>query len=285
MGISLERAEYPVKNIRMSGVRLLLLLLAAAMLFSFTACGAASAAPQSAAVPDENGSYTTAEDVCAYLLEYGHLPHNFITKAEARALGWSSGSLERYAPGKCIGGDSFGNREGLLPKAPGRTWRECDINTLGKSSRGAERLVFSNDGLIYYTADRYESFTLLADASAQAEGLDEDGSYTTADDVCAYLLQYGHLPHNFITKKQAQALGWPGGSLEPYAPGKCIGGDRFGNYEGKLPTAKGRTWTECDINTLGKRSRGAERIIFSNDGLIYYTGDHYETFVLLAGEP
>ena len=115
--------------------------------------------------------------------------------------------------------------------------------------------------------------------------LDEDGSYTTAEDVCAYLQQYGHLPSNFITKKQAQALGWEGGSLEKIAPGKCIGGDHFGNYEGRLPKASGRTWTECDINTLGARSRGAERLIFSNDGLIYYTSDHYESFQLLAGDP
>jgi len=114
---------------------------------------------------------------------------------------------------------------------------------------------------------------------------DEDGSYTTAEDVCAYLLAYGHLPSNFITKKQAQALGWSGGSLERYAPGKCIGGDHFGNYQGLLPSAKGRSWTECDINTLGARSRGAERLIFSNDGLIYYTADHYESFTLLAGTP
>ena len=121
--------------------------------------------------------------------------------------------------------------------------------------------------------------------ATQAEALDEDGSYTTAEDVCAYLLQYGRLPANFITKKQAQALGWEGGSLEKIAPGKCIGGDYFGNYEGLLPKAPGRKWTECDINTLGKRSRGPERLIFSNDGLIYYTGDHYESFQLLAGEP
>ena len=64
-------------------------------------------------------------------------------------------------------------------------------------------------------------------------------------------------------------------------PGMSIGGDRFGNYEGKLPKAKGRKWTECDLNTVGKRSRGAERLIFSNDGLIYYTPDHYESFELL----
>lgn len=113
--------------------------------------------------------------------------------------------------------------------------------------------------------------------------LPEDGSYTTKEDVCLYLVQYGHLPGNFMTKKEAKELGWEGGSLEAYAPGKCIGGDHFGNYEGLLPDAKGRSWTECDIDTLGAKSRGAKRIIFSNDGLIYYTEDHYESFTLLYG--
>lgn len=110
---------------------------------------------------------------------------------------------------------------------------------------------------------------------------DEDGVYTTAEDVAAYLIAYGHLPGNFITKKQARDAGWNGGALEPFCPGKCIGGDRFGNREGLLPSARGRSWTECDINTLGASSRGAERLVFSNDGLIYYTGDHYESFQLL----
>lgn len=114
--------------------------------------------------------------------------------------------------------------------------------------------------------------------------LPEDGSYTSKEDVALYLFQYGRLPGNFITKKEAKALGWPGGSLEPYAPGKCIGGDRFGNYEGNLPDAEGRRYTECDIDTLGADSRGAKRIVFSNDGLIYYTQDHYESFELLYGE-
>lgn len=114
--------------------------------------------------------------------------------------------------------------------------------------------------------------------------LDPDGSYTTKEDVALYIYQYGKLPQNFITKKEAQNLGWSGGSLEPYAPGKCIGGSRFGNYEGNLPEAPGRTYTECDIDTLGAKSRGAKRIVFSNDGLIYYTEDHYETFELLYGE-
>lgn len=117
-----------------------------------------------------------------------------------------------------------------------------------------------------------------------AEAIDEDGSYTSKEEVALYIHIYGRLPGNFITKKEAQALGWPGGSLEPYAPGKCIGGSRFGNYEGLLPEKDGRTYTECDIDTLGAESRGAKRIVFSNDGLIYYTGDHYESFELLYGE-
>lgn len=113
--------------------------------------------------------------------------------------------------------------------------------------------------------------------------LDRNGSYTSRDDVALYIHQYGKLPGNFITKAEAQKLGWSGGNLEKYAPGKSIGGDRFGNYEGKLPKKSGRTYTECDIDTRGASARGAKRIVFSNDGLIYYTDDHYNTFTLLYG--
>jgi len=118
----------------------------------------------------------------------------------------------------------------------------------------------------------------------QEETIPEYGSYTTAEDVALYIYTYGCLPENFITKKEARKLGWEKGSLEPYAPGMCIGGDHFGNYEGLLPEADGREYTECDIDTLGAKSRGAKRIVFSNDGLIYYTPDHYESFVLMYGE-
>ena len=112
--------------------------------------------------------------------------------------------------------------------------------------------------------------------------IDENGSYYSKDDVALYIHTYGHLPNNFITKNQARELGWEGGSVEDYAPGCSIGGDRFGNYEGILP--EGKKYTECDIDTLGRSSRGAKRIVFSNDGCIYYTDDHYETFELLYGE-
>ena len=124
-----------------------------------------------------------------------------------------------------------------------------------------------------------------AEASVEAApeqsspAIDENGVYTTKEDVALYIHTYGKLPGNFITKKAAKKLGWEGGSLESYAPGKCIGGDYFGNYEGLLPEDK--EYHECDIDTLGKSKRGAKRIIYSDDGYIYYTGDHYETFELL----
>ena len=130
-----------------------------------------------------------------------------------------------------------------------------------------------------------ESAPAEVETDSPEEVIDEYGSYTTKEDVALYIHTYGCLPQNFITKDQARQAGWSGGSLEPYCPGMCIGGDRFGNREGLLPKAEGRTWTECDINTLGAGSRGAERIVFSNDGLIYYTGDHYESFTLLYGQP
>ncbi len=119
----------------------------------------------------------------------------------------------------------------------------------------------------------------------ESSAIDEDGTYTTKDEVAEYLYLYGHLPSNFITKKEAKALGWVSseGNLDEVAPGMSIGGDYFGNYEGNLPEADGRDYYECDIDFDGTY-RGAKRIVFSNDGLIYYTEDHYETFELLYGE-
>ncbi|MBQ1342333.1 MAG: ribonuclease [Erysipelotrichaceae bacterium] len=110
---------------------------------------------------DEDGVYDSKEDVALYIHTYNKLPSNYVTKGEARKAGWTGGSVEKYFPNCCIGGDSFANREGLLPKKSGRSYYECDIDTLGKKSRGDKRIIYSNDGLVYYTDDHYESFTLL----------------------------------------------------------------------------------------------------------------------------
>ncbi len=107
----------------------------------------------------EDGEYTAPEDVALYLHTYGHLPGNYITKNEARDLGWDSskGNLWDVAPGKSIGGDRFGNYEGLLPDGK---YKECDVNYDG-GYRDAERLIYGEDGSVYYTNDHYKSFTQL----------------------------------------------------------------------------------------------------------------------------
>jgi len=119
-------------------------------------------------------------------------------------------------------------------------------------------------------------------AAAPTADVVKDGVYTSKDEVAAYIYRFGGLPQNFITKKEALALGWDAksGNLWQVTDKKSIGGDRFSNREKKLPSADGRKWFECDIGYRGGR-RGAERIVFSSDGLIYYTPDHYENFYLL----
>lgn len=149
----------------------LLALLAVTMLALLPACGQITTLPMGEDDPPvqengtllaEDGVYSTLEEVAEYLHYYGHLPQNYLTKQEAKELGWdaSAGNLWEVADGMSIGGDRFGNREGLLPAAEGRTWYECDVNYTG-GFRGAERLLYSNDGLIYYTDDHYASFALL----------------------------------------------------------------------------------------------------------------------------
>lgn len=120
---------------------------------------------------------------------------------------------------------------------------------------------------------------MFAEEEKPADEITEQGSYTSKEDVYAYLVAYGRLPENFITKNEADKLGWDArdGNLDEVAPGMSIGGDKFGNREGKLPKQKGRKYYECDINYVGGYRNG-ERLIFSNDGLYFYTDDHYETF-------
>ena len=103
-------------------------------------------------------------------------------------------------------------------------------------------------------------------------------AYTDKDHVAAYIHVFKTLPPNYITKGQANKLGWKTkGTLDQVAPGKSIGGDRYGNYEKKLPDKQGRVWKECDINYV-RGNRNAKRICFSNDGLVYYTSSHYQKF-------
>ena len=127
--------------------------------------------------------------------------------------------------------------------------------------------------------------TFQAEAIQRVNYIEKNGTYTSKWQVAEYIHRFGKLPSNYITKEQARKMGWISsqGNLNKVAPGKSIGGDRFGNYERILPVKDGRKYFECDIDYRGGR-RNAKRIIFSNDGLIYYTEDHYNTFERLYGE-
>ena len=115
---------------------------------------------------------------------------------------------------------------------------------------------------------------------APEAAIDEDGQYDTKDEVALYIYTYHHLPSNYMTKREARKKGWSSGPLYKVIPGMCIGGDRFGNNEGHLPDID-EDYYECDIGTLGAKSRGAKRIIYTEAGDVYYTNDHYEAFVQL----
>lgn len=118
-----------------------------------------------------------------------------------------------------------------------------------------------------------------ADTSSIKIKVEKRLSYFTKDEVAAYIYKFHELPPNFITKKEAEDLGWDNskGNLWEVTNKKSIGGDRFYNREGLLPEIDARQYYECDIGYHGGY-RGAERVVYSNDGLIFYTDDHYESF-------
>ena len=164
------------------------------------------------------------------------------------------------------------------PGAPVMTSPSQEDKTISQSETAEETTeAFTEESEEETAAEAEEESEEEPEESPEAS-VTEDGEYTSKEEVAEYIHLFGHLPSNFITKKEAKALGWEGGdSLGKLAPGKSIGGDRFGNYEGQLPDEKGRKYTECDIDYKGKK-RNAKRIVFSNDGLIFYTDDHYKTF-------
>lgn len=137
----------------------------------------------------------------------------------------------------------------------------------------------SNEETTEYVQETTEETEPVSTYESRSLNVEENGNYTSKEEVALYIHTYGKLPVNYITKKQAQELGWDPekGNLSDILPGMSIGGNVFGNYEGALPRAGGRRYFECDIDYEGGY-RGAKRIVYSNDGLVFYTEDHYNTF-------
>lgn len=95
-----------------------------------------------------------------WLKHYGRLPDYYITREYAKRKGWNpfKGNLAEIAPGKMIMGGVYKNADRILPDTPGRIWYEADLNYSG-GYRNRERILFSNDGLIFITTDHYHNFT------------------------------------------------------------------------------------------------------------------------------
>ena len=161
--------------------------------------------------------------------------------------------------------------------------RQSDGAASAESEAGTSEALSSTAAEETRTAEKRTAATRASERDTEAgSGIREDGSYTSRDEVALYLHTYGKLPKNFISKKEAEEQGFRfgEGDFGEAFPGMSVGGSRFGNYEGQLPEKSGRRYYECDIDYQGGR-RNAKRIVYSNDGLIFYTDDHYKGFTQL----
>ena len=140
---------------------------------------------------------------------------------------------------------------------------------------GCAEAEFLLENLTETRITQHEDARQVEDSLAESNpgGVVESDFYYDVDDVASYIHQFGRLPDNYITKQEADQRGWSTQD-DTYV----VGGNRFGNREGKLPTEKGRQYYEADIQAGYTHHRGPERIVFSNDGLIFYTDDHYDSF-------
>ena len=161
--------------------------------------------------------------------------------------------------------------------------RQSDGAASAESEAGTSEALSSTAAEETRTAEKRTTATRASERDTEAgSGIREDGSYTSRDEVALYLQTYGKLPKNFISKKDAEEQGFRfgEGDFGEACPGMSVGGSRFGNYEGQLPEKSGRRYYECDIDYQGGR-RNAKRLVYSNDGLIFYTDDHYKSFTQL----
>lgn len=119
----------------------------------------------------------------------------------------------------------------------------------------------------------------LTGKTAMTAGKTDIAQLTDANTVVRWLQQHHRLPDVYLTKSEARRQGWnpAKGNLCKVLPGRAIGGDRFSNREQRLPMQAGRQWYEADVNDdCGHRD--TDRLLYSSDGLIYLTTDHYRSF-------
>jgi ribonuclease len=107
------------------------------------------------------------------------------------------------------------------------------------------------------------------------------GVAQAAEPLIESLRATGRLPANYVTKSAAVAAGWtPGKPVGSAIPGAQIGGDVFQNTSSILPSTPGRVWYETDVglsSTVSRSKQPGTRLLYSNDGLLYVTSDHYNS--------
>lgn len=163
-----------------------------------------------------------------------------------------------------------------IPSQDYKTWRAVlDLKTCFNCADNHGRIFDMNDTTVMLPPLHLYCRCTLEDIEAIEAG---NATNNGTDGADYWLKYYGSLPDYYISSAQLEALGWEYGDRpSKFAPGKMLGGGIYDNEDRKLPHRIGRIWREADINyTPGKRNR--HRILWSNDGLIFVTYDHYHTF-------
>ena len=253
----------------MKKLRIVLMMLLLVFAFALTACGGRKDTKEEISTEKTEAAEETLSEEEVFTDDLEPLSEEELKELESEGL--SDEEVQALEAEGLPGEEPEGLEEG--PEEETKVF-EKTTSEKKKKNKSKKKSADKNSSGSSETGDQSSSGN-----SGTAVKVDKNGTYTSKEEVAAYIHQYGKLPSNFITKKKAQSLGWNSreGNLDEVAPGKSIGGDYFGNYEGKLPEKNGRTYRECDIDYHGG-FRGGKRIIYSDDGLIYYTEDHYQTF-------
>lgn len=201
------------------------------------------------------------------------------TSQESKSIRADSFSNEESTQSKSISDESTSKHSEEITGTQSQKENKQKNNKSKKHKKNKKQSQESSSETLEEASPESESTKESETVESRAESVEENGNYTSKDDVALYIHTYGKLPVNYITKAQAQEMGWDPekGNLSDVLPGMCIGGSVFGNYEGNLPRASTRRYFECDIDYDGGY-RGPKRLIYSNDGLVFYTEDHYKTF-------
>jgi len=239
---------------------------------------------------DPDGEFTDYEDVALYLDTFDELPANYITLEEAMDEGYDpeTDDLWDYADGKILGGDPFEEDPDdfdALPNGDERSYYIADVGYEG-GDRGEERLVYSDDGLIFYSPDELDSFEQLF-GTPEHPPLDPDGSYITKEEVGLYIRTFGELPDNYYVRSEmVEEYGTLAAFRRAKGDDAHYGYWNFSNFADQLPSDGELHWYIADIGLgPGAQTRRNQRLVFSEDqGLVYYTPDHYDSYEMLFGD-